>query len=130
MNGNIILVSLGGRNAADVIGGSKSCELSYGCDVIEVTSVDSQTAKSFIAGRSEWTVTLSYLVTDVTAHTLSVGTEYTLYFGQRNGGAIGTTFLKGKAILKSVKITATRGHLIQGSIVFQGSGPLTDDDNE
>lgn len=126
MNGNIILVSLGGRAAANVIAGAKSCELSNGCDVIEVTSSSSMTAKAYIAGRQEWSVTFSYLVTDVKTHTLAVGSTYTLYFGQRNGGAIGDTYLKGTAILKSVKITATRGHLIQGSIVFQGSGPLTD----
>lgn len=125
MNGNIILVSLGGKTAADVIGGAKSCELNNGCDIIEVTSSSSATAKKFLAGRKEWSVSLGYLVTNVTTHTLAVGTEYTLYFGHRDGSAIGTTFVKGQAILKTCKITANRGNLIQGSLVFQGSGDLT-----
>lgn len=126
MNGNAILVALGGKAAGNVIGSAKSCELSVNGETIEISSSTNATSKTYLAGRTEWTVNLSYLVTDVTDHTLSVGTEYTLYIGHRNGSAIGNTYLTGTAILKSCKITANRGHLIQGSISFQGSGPLSD----
>lgn len=37
----------------------------------------------------------------------------------------GTDCMRGTAICKSAKITATKGNLLQGSFVWEGSGPLT-----
>ena len=37
----------------------------------------------------------------------------------------GTDYLTGTAICKSAKITATKSNLLQGSFVWEGSGPLT-----
>lgn len=130
-NGNIILVGLNGA----IVAGAKSCELSIDGETIEISTATIQTARTFIAGRTSWQVTFNYLVTSFTsiksiggstiATLLSVGNTYTLSMGERNGATIGSNSVSGSAILTSLRITATRGNLIQGSIVFKGSGPLT-----
>lgn len=134
-NGNIILVGLGGTTAANIIGGCKSCHISIDGETVEISSATEQTARTFIGGRTSWKVTLSYLVTTLTSiqnisgssltSILNVNSVYTLYFGERNGQAIGNTYVSGSAILAKLDITATIGNLIQGSIEFQGSGHLS-----
>jgi hypothetical protein len=134
-NGNVILVGLGGRSASYIIGGAKSCRLSADGDMIEISSADSAKAREFIAGRTSWQVTINYLVADFKriqningsqlTTILSVGNKFTLYFGERSSSAIGTNYVSGSAFLKNVDIVATQGNLIQGSLVFQGSGELT-----
>ena len=134
-NGNIILVGMGGKSSSYIIGGSKSCKLSADGEMIEISSANSAKAREFIAGRTSWQVSLSYLVSDFKqikniggsniASILSIGNKYTLYFGERSSTAIGSTYVSGSAFLKNIEIVATQGNLIQGSIVFQGSGALT-----
>lgn len=138
-NGNVILVGLEGRERNYIIGGARSCELTIDSDTIEISSAGSATAREFIAGRTTWTVTVNYLVSNpkailsvggtTLASILNVRNIYTLYFGERGSGTsastISSNYVSGQAILKSVKITATKGNLIQGSIVFQGSSALS-----
>lgn len=118
-NGNTLLVYLG----SSAIAGTKSNEIQCGCETIEVSSPTQGQWRSFIVGRKEWSVNVSYLVaaaTDVGNNILRVGQTYTLRMYNRTG----TLILLGQAICTTCKITATRGNLITGSFVFKGNGAL------
>ena len=116
--GNNILVFLNGT----AIAGTKSNEIQTDCEMIEITNMTSAQWRQFIAGRKQWTVSTGFLVlagADITK-LLTVGTTYTLQFRDRAGSNI----IEGQAILKTCKISATRGNLATGSFSFQGTGEL------
>ena len=116
--GNNILVYLNGT----AIAGTKSNEIQTDCETLEVTNPSSAQWRQFIAGRKQWTVSTGFLVlagADITK-LLTVGTTYTLQFRDRAGSNI----VEGQAILKTCKISATRGNLATGAFSFQGTGEL------
>lgn len=119
MNGNNILIYQG----STAIAGTKSNDIQVDCQMIETANPSSGGWQQFMAGRKNWTVQTSWLLSAVSdlQKLLTVGTTYTLIFKDRSG----TSGVKGTAILQSAKITATRGSLCQGQFVFQGSGALT-----
>lgn len=116
--GNNILVYLNGT----AIAGTKSNEIQTDCDMIEVTNPNSAQWRQFLAGRKQWTVNTAFLVLSAsdTQKLLNIGTTYTLQFRDRSGSSI----LQGQAILKTCKISATRGNLATGAFSFQGTGEL------
>lgn len=116
--GNNILVFLNGT----AIAGTKSNEIQTECEMIEITNMTSAQWRQFVAGRKQWTVSTGFLVlagADITK-LLTVGTTYTLQFRDRAGSNI----IEGQAILKTCKISATRGNLATGAFSFQGTGEL------
>ena len=118
--GNNILVYLNGT----AIAGTKSNEIQTECEMIEITNMTSAQWRQFIAGRKQWTVSTGFLVlagADI-KKLLNVGTTYTLRFRDRAGSNI----IEGQAILKTCKISATRGNLATGAFSFQGSGELAE----
>ena len=118
--GNYIIVYRNGT----AIAGVKSNDIQADCDLIEVASSTSGKWKEYIAGRSDWSVNVSYLLladSDM-LELLNQGTTYTLKIGGRS--ATNANTLTGQAILKVCKITATNGNLANGSFQFQGSGAL------
>ena len=121
-NGNDILIYRGNT----LIAGTRSNEITTNAETIEVSSAINGQWKTFIAGRKDWSVTVNYLVPAVTnvSDLLTVGTSYTISVRTRSGSTV-TSRLSGTAILKTCKITATKGNLIQGSFQFAGSGPLS-----
>ena len=121
INGNNILIYV--DNSA--VAGTRSNEIQSGADVIEIASPDTGAWKAFIAGRKEWSLTSSWLVTssaDV-KRLLQVGTTVTIRIIGRgdNKGMTGT------AIVQTCKVTATRGNLANGSFAFRGTGALTEE---
>ena len=62
------------------------------------------------------------LATPVKTFLQKVGQSFTL---QLLLDGFGNDYLTGTAICKSAKITATKSNLLQGSFVWEGSGPLT-----
>lgn len=121
-NGNDILIYRG----TTLIAGTRSNEITTNAETIEVSSASNGQWKTYIAGRKDWGVTVNYLVPAVTnvSDLLNVGTSYTISVRTRSGSTV-TSRLSGTAILKTCKITATKGNLIQGSFQFAGSGPLS-----
>jgi len=118
--GNNILVYLNGT----AIAGTKSNEIQTECDMIEVTNQNSAQWRQYLAGRKNWSVSTGFLVlagADI-KKLLNVGTTYTLRFRDRAGSNI----IEGQAILKTCKISATRGNLATGAFSFQGSGELAE----
>ena len=101
---------------------AKSCEINIDCDEIEVSSATSGKWKDFIPGRNSWTISVSYIVTagGLAADILKVGTVVNLKVKDGDTG----TPLVGSAIVKTCKVTASRGDIAKGSFSFRGKGPL------
>lgn len=118
LNGNMFIVTLGGTQIA----GAKSDDIEVKCDTIEVASPSQGDWREYLAGRKNWTVNTSYLVSSGgdLAKMLNVGTKYLLSFYDRQS----YNELKGYAILTTCKIQATKGNLTTGVFQFQGTGIL------
>ncbi len=120
INGNNIFVTLGGT----IIAGTRSNEIQTDCDMIEISNPNSGDWRQYMAGRKDWSVQTSFLVTNVTniRQLLNIGTSYNLVFRDRNSTSGAS--VSGTAILKTCKISSVRGNLVTGSFSFQGSGQL------
>lgn len=107
-----------------VIAGTRSEELQNECEMIEIASPSQGPAREYVAGRTNWQVSVGWLLSEVSdiQEVLTVGETYTLTFYDNVNN---TLCLMGTAILKKCQITATVGNLIQGSFQFQGTGALT-----
>ena len=118
--GNNILITKDGT----VIGSTRSNEIQSEAELIQISSPITGEFKEYITGLKSWSVNVSYLIgtngrlTDL----LAVGNTYTLVLKPRGSSAIAVS---GTAILKTCKITATKGNLCQGSFQFVGTGPLS-----
>ena len=133
LNGNIIIVQLNGNTIA----GTKTTEIQVDSELIEIASATQGTFREFIVGRKQWQVTVNYLLMYATyqqmftypnasmTDALLVGNSYTLKFKNRANYYDQPITLKGTAILRTCKITATRGNLIQGTFTFVGNGALS-----
>lgn len=121
INGNNVLIYRNGT----AIAGTISNEIQTGAELIEISSPTSGQWKEYIAGRKSWSVNVSYLIlaNNGVRDLLNVGSSYTLKIRGRN--ATDATGVVGTGILKSCKITATKGNLVQGSFTFQGTSSLT-----
>ena len=124
MNGNNILVCKETEpNNYVLIAGTRSNEIQSGSELIEISSPTQGTWRSYLAGRKEWSLTVSYLVSNVSQlqDLLTVGCTYKLFITDRNN----TGHISGTAILKTCKHTYTVGNLCQGSFQFVGTSPLS-----
>ena len=108
------------NNNAVLIAAAKSCTIHKQSEAIETSDSTNQSAKTYIAGRSGWSIDLSYLVTTTTGGILLVGNSYNVRVKLDS-----TTVLSGTAICTSADVVATVGNLAQGSIKLQGTGALT-----
>lgn len=129
-NGNNILVYYG----STLIGGMKSNDVQVSADLIEISSPNTGAWRQYVTGRKEATITTGYLVTAATSalgvsggngvrDLLQAGNSFTLKFKLRD--AADSNGVSGTFILKTVKITAQRGALVQGSFQFVLSGALS-----
>ena len=133
LNGNIIIVQLNGKTIA----GTKTTEIQVDSELIEIASATQGTYREYLTGRKQWQVTVNYLLMYATyqqmftypnasmTDALLVGNSYTLKFKNHANYFDMPITLKGTAILRTCKITATRGNLIQGTFVFVGTGALS-----
>lgn len=122
MNGSNIIITKKVGNDYVAIAAAKSNDVQVGCDTIEIASSSTGVWRTYITGRKDWSLNLSYLVTDGTGVTdlLQVGNEFDI----RIQDADGTNYVGGTAILKTCKQTASIGNLVQGSFQFVGTGAL------
>lgn len=118
--GNNIIVYMNGQ----AIAGTKSDEIQVESDTIEVASATDQEWTHYISGRKSWSLTVGWLVLanqDVRKMLLAGSVVTIKIKGRGESDSSGVT---GSAILRTVKVTATRGNLAQGSFAFVGNGPL------
>lgn len=119
--GNNIIVYMNGQ----AIAGTKSDEIQVDSDTIEIASETDQDWVHVLAGRKSWSLNVGWLVLanlDV-RKVLLAGSVVTIKIKGR--GDTDANGLQGSAIIRTCKITATRGNLAQGSFAFVGNGPLT-----
>ena len=128
-NGNSILVYSGGT----LIGGMKSNDIQTDIDLEEISSPGDGEWKHYKKGRKSGSLSVGYLVmADTSAlgvsggngvkDLLQEGKEFTLVFKKR--GAVNSAGVQGTYILKTCKITANWGNLVQGSFHFVLNGAL------
>ena len=118
--GNNIIVYMNGQ----AIAGTKSDEIQVDNETIEIASATDQDWTHYISGRKSWSLNVGWLVLanqDV-RKVLLAGSVVTIKIKGR--GESDSSGLQGAAILKTVKITAVRGNLANGSFAFVGNGPL------
>lgn len=127
MNGLNIIVTKKVGNNYTAIAATKTNEIQTECETIEVASANDGEWKHHIAGRKEWGLSVSYLISAVSNldDLLLVGSTYKLRIQNQSG----SDYIQGDAILKSVKQTASIGNLVQGSFQFVGNGALEDNTN-
>jgi predicted secreted protein len=118
INGTNILIYLNGSPIA----GSRSDDVQTDGDLIETASPTSGDWKTYLAGRKNWSLNISWLVTDISDinNLLLVNTTVTVRILGR-GASLGLT---GTAIVQKCKMSATRGSIANGALTLQGSGPL------
>lgn len=108
---------LNSSNAA-LIAAAKSCTIHRHADALEVASASDATSKHYIAGRKEWSVDLSHLISTAGV-TLQEGQTYSIKV------KVGSTATwTGTVLCTDCDIQATTGNLSTGSIKLLGNGPL------
>ena len=120
-NGNNVLIYVDGS----LVAGTRSDEVQTDGGLIEISSPDTGAWAAFIAGRKSWAISQSWLLPAASdlCRLLQVGTTVTIRILGR-GAAKGLT---GTAIVKTCKITNTRGNISNGSFAFQGTGALVEE---
>lgn len=124
VHGRNVLIYQGESGTSPIIASAKSCTVSYKSDVIEKASSTSATAKEYIAGRTEWEVSLNHLVTTDSGVNpfvglLMVGSTYTLRI------VIAGVTMKGNAICTQYEMNGAVGQLATGSVHLKGTGTLS-----
>ena len=119
--GRNIFIYAGDSGTTPVIAAAKSCTISEKCDLMEVASAANQTSKQFLAGRTEWEISISHLVVSSNEYQgmLKVGTSFTISV------VINGVRKTGTAICNQADIGGAVGNLATGSIHLKGTGPLT-----
>ena len=119
INGNNVLIYVDGN----LVAGTRSDEVQTGCETIEIANPTSGDWRQFIVGRKEWSISQSWLLPAASdlSRLLQAGTTVTIRILGR-GASKGLT---GQAIVKTCKVTNTRGNISNGSFAFQGTGALT-----
>ena len=102
------------------VAGARSCELTVQAEEIEVSSASQGRWREFIAGRKEWTMSCSQLVSEIENNADMVGQTVSVSFVVK-----GTSdYLNGVAIVTQWTCTGTIGNLSQGSFRFRGTGDI------
>lgn len=119
--GRNIFIYAGDSGTTPVIAAAKSCTISEKCDLMEVASASNQTSKQFLAGRTEWEISISHLIVSSNEYQgmLKVGTSLTISV------VINGVRKTGTAICNQADIGGAVGNLATGSIHLKGTGPLT-----
>lgn len=125
IKGNDILIKQVVNGQEQSIAASNSCDIELNCDMKPVSSPSSGEYMDYKAGRKTWVVRLNYLVPTTGIALLNqknIGNKYYLRMYVRNNSSIDK--LEGYAYLQQAHVTATRGNLLTGSWIFQGTGSL------
>jgi hypothetical protein len=127
--GNDILVFVGGTAIAAATTSEPQSEVG----MIEVASPTQGQWREYEVGRKGWSISVGCLVLSTSAlhmvnrtgiqDLLAIGTKVTLLIKER--GAADTTGVTGQAFVKNCRQTYSRGNLVHGSFVFQGTGALS-----
>lgn len=119
--GRNVIIYQGVSGTTKAVAGAKTCTINSSCDLIEKASSTQQTAKEFIAGRSEWDVTMDHLVI--------TGSEFEGINKVRSRVylrvVVNGVTMKGYAICTNAGLSAPVDGLAKGTIKFKGDGELS-----
>ena len=107
---------------AVAIAACRSCSIVNKADIEEVSSPQSEEARTYKVGRISWEISVSTFVLAMKGYALRKGQTYFLTLQDRNNSS---DIITGSAICTDVQITATKGNLVQGSISFLGLDDTT-----
>lgn len=121
IHGRNIKIYAGASGSSPLIAAAKSCTISLKGDLIEKSSELQQQYREYIAGRMDWEISISHLVTSTAPFDgiLKVNQSYTVRVD------VDGTTKSGTAICMQADIQGAVGSLATGSVKFKGSGPLT-----
>lgn len=129
VNGNEIIVYQLVGETWTAIALTRSDEIIVDGEVIEIASSSAADHewKRHIAGRKEWSLNVSWLVSAVSdiEKVLLTSSRLKIHIGARGGYSGGGGGLTGFCIVKTAKASMVRGSLANGSFVFIGDGALT-----
>ena len=119
--GKNIFIYSGTSETTALIAGAKSCTISKSCEVKEKASSTSATAREFVAGRTEWEISISHLIVTASPYDgiIKVGGTYPLSV------VVGGVRKTGNGICVQAEISGAVGGLGQGQARFKGTGELT-----
>lgn len=103
----------------NVIAHATSCNIRTNSDVLESSSATSERAKKYLAGRTDWQVSITKLVSNMTNDFVMVGNTYPISFMVSD-----TDMVTGMAICLEVSGTFTNGKLSTAYCKFIGTGEL------
>lgn len=121
IHGRNVIIYQGTSGTTKAIAAAKSCQISYKCDVIEKASSTQQSAKEFLAGRTEWDVSIDHLVVSGSEYEGVLKVTQRVYLRVN----INNVIMKGYAICTQADISAPVGGLCKGVARFKGDGALT-----
>ena len=101
------------------IGQSKSCTIQCNGEASECASKTSARSRDFLAGRTDWNLTINKFVDSITYDMVHAGREYVVQFVVDDDD-----MLTGSAICTEVRMQATEGKLAEASLTFLGNGEL------
>lgn len=121
IHGHNVIIYKGASGSTPAIAACKSCSISNKCDLIEKASSTQQSAKEFIAGRSEADISMDHLVVSSAPYEgiLMVRQTYTLRM------VISGVTKTMTAICTQADISAPEGNLAKGKIKFKVSGQIS-----
>ena len=116
------LLIIGSDGSTPLIAGSRSCEIQKERELIETASPTSGTARTYIPGRTGWSISISTLITSPATDLSKLdGNEPVTIKVKVRGGSV---ILTGQAFFKRCVVSAALGNLVKGSFELQGTGPL------
>jgi hypothetical protein len=118
--GKSIIIIKGSDTA--VIGGTIANEIQTDCDMIPISSSQDSEWNHYIKGKKGWTAGVSFLMLNgnYLDRLKEVGERYLIKVKEVDTG----TTLQGYAYIRTVKVSAAKGTLAQGSWQLLGDGPL------
>ena len=115
LHGENIKIYSGGQ----VIALATSCTINVTADSHEKASATSASAKDWLAGRTDWRVSITRFVDNMQSQMIMAGRKYVITMYVDNGD-----MLTGPAICSEVRTEATAGKLAQGFCTLIGNGEL------
>lgn len=121
IHGRNIFIYQGESGTTPAIAACKSCSISNKCDIIEKASSSQQSAKEYIAGRTDADISMDHLVVSGNEYQgiITVGQTLTLRMNINN--VVKTM----SAICTQADLSAPVGGLAKGSVKFKVSGQIT-----
>lgn len=119
--GKNIFIYSGTSGSSPVIAAAKSCTISDTAELIEKASASNPRAKEYIAGRTEWEVTINHLVVTGNEYQgiIKVGSDFDISV------VIGGVRKTGHVICVQAGISGAVGSLATGSVKLKGTGALS-----